>query len=201
MAKWRAGWWGGGLFALLLSFAAPAHAMVLEVGDDGMLRQRANQPEVVWQPVQAAPAPRAASVAKARPRAIPAPEVAAKLEAAATAYGLSPALVKSVAWQESRFRQHAVSTAGARGVMQLMPATARELGVDPDDTRQNIQGGAAYLRQMLDRFDGDLTKALAAYNAGPGRVERHRGVPPIKETQGYVAAIMARLAEQSLEPR
>ena len=78
-----------------------------------------------------------------------------------------------------------------------MPATARYLGVNPDDPLDNLEGGARYLREQLDRFDGDLEKALAAYNAGPGRVMRAGGIPKIRETQHYVAAIMGRLADRS----
>ena len=100
-------------------------------------------------------------------------------------------------WQESRWRENAVSPVGARGLAQLMPGTARELGVDPDDPLANLEGGARYLRQQLDRFDGDIEKALAAYNAGPGRVERAGGIPRIRETQTYVAAVMGRLSDHS----
>lgn len=112
-------------------------------------------------------------------------------------FDLSPHLIEALVWQESRWREHAVSHAGARGLAQLMPATARDLGVDPDDPMQNLEGGARYLREQLDRFDGDLEKALAAYNAGPGRVIRARGIPDIRETKAYVAAIMGRLADHS----
>jgi soluble lytic murein transglycosylase-like protein len=80
-----------------------------------------------------------------------------------------------------------------------MPGTARDLGVDPNDPFANLEGGARYLREQLDRFDGDIEKALAAYNAGPGRVERAGGIPRIRETQLYVAAIMGRLASHSRE--
>ncbi|MEE4155007.1 MAG: lytic transglycosylase domain-containing protein [Erythrobacter sp.] len=109
-------------------------------------------------------------------------------------FDLSPTLLEALVWQESRWRERAVSHAGARGLAQLMPGTARYLGVDPDDPMQNLEGGARYLREQLDRFDGDLEKALAAYNAGPGRVIRAGGVPNIRETRLYVAAIMGRLA-------
>lgn len=115
--------------------------------------------------------------------------------ALAARYELSPALLEAVVWQESRWNAKAVSPAGARGLAQLMPATGRALGVDWRDPLANLEGGARYLRQQLDRFGGDVEKALAAYNAGPGRVERAGGVPAIRETQGYVAAIMARLAQ------
>ncbi len=122
------------------------------------------------------------------------------IRAAAARHSVSPALVEAVAWQESRLNQQAVSPKGARGVMQLMPGTARELGVDAHDLAANVEGGAAYLARMMDEFDGDLVKALAAYNAGPGAVKRHGGVPPYAETQGYVAAVLARLAASTGTP-
>lgn len=111
---------------------------------------------------------------------------------AARQHGLDPRLVAAVARRESAFDENAVSNAGACGVMQLMPATARYLGVtNVFDARQNIFGGARYLRTLLDTFGGDLDLALAAYNAGPGAVERYRGVPPYGETKAYVAAVRA----------
>ena len=125
------------------------------------------------------------------------PEYAAKINELSQRFDLSPALLEAVVWQESRWRANAVSHAGARGLAQLMPGTARYLGVDPDDPFQNLEGGARYLREQLDRFDQDLEKALAAYNAGPGRVIRAGGVPNIRETKQYVAAIMGRLASHS----
>jgi soluble lytic murein transglycosylase-like protein len=112
-------------------------------------------------------------------------------------FDLSPTLIEALVWQESRWRQGAVSPKGAQGLAQLMPGTARELGVDPSDPFANLEGGARYLRQQIDRFDGDLEKALAAYNAGPGRVEKAGGIPRIRETQEYVAAIMGRLSNHS----
>lgn len=109
-------------------------------------------------------------------------------------YDVSPALIEALVWQESRWRPNARSPVGASGLTQLMPGTARELGVNPWDPYANLDGGVKYLRQQLDRFNGDLEKALAAYNAGPGRVERAGGVPNIRETRLYVASIMSRLA-------
>jgi soluble lytic murein transglycosylase-like protein len=105
-------------------------------------------------------------------------------------HGISPDLVRAVIQAESGFNPWAVSPKGAMGLMQLMPATARELGVNnpfhPDD---NIRGGVWYLATLLERFDQDVVRALAAYNAGPGRVERYNGVPPYRETQDYVKKI------------
>ncbi|WP_435418060.1 lytic transglycosylase domain-containing protein [Parerythrobacter aurantius] len=112
-------------------------------------------------------------------------------------FDLSPSLIEALVWQESRWRQGAVSSAGARGLAQLMPGTARYLGVNPYDPYQNLEGGARYLREQLDRFDGDLEKALAAYNAGPGRVIDAGGIPNIRETRLYVAAIIGRLSDHS----
>ena len=113
---------------------------------------------------------------------------------AAARYDLSPEILRAVIQAESSFRVHAVSPAGAQGLMQLMPATARELGVtDPFDIAQNIDGGARYLRQMLDMFDGDLRQALAAYNAGPGTVRRFDGNVPYSETRNYIARVLASL--------
>lgn len=124
-------------------------------------------------------------------------QYAAKIAELSVRFDLSPALLEALIWQESRWRASAVSPAGARGLAQLMPGTATYLGVDPDDPMANLEGGARYLREQLDRFDGDLEKALAAYNAGPGRVIRAGGIPRIRETQNYVAAIMGRLSNHS----
>lgn len=122
---------------------------------------------------------------------------APKIAELAARFDLSPSLLEALVWQESRWRENAVSPVGARGLAQLMPGTARYLGVDSGDPFQNLEGGARYLREQLDRFDGNLEKALAAYNAGPGRVERAGGIPNIRETKQYVAAIMGRLANHS----
>lgn len=109
--------------------------------------------------------------------------------AAAQRHGIPEDLFLRLVHQESRWNVGAVSPAGARGLAQLMPDTARLLGVDPDDPHQNLDGGARYLRQMFDRF-GSWRLALAAYNAGPGAVERHDGVPPFEETTNYVRIIL-----------
>jgi soluble lytic murein transglycosylase-like protein len=103
--------------------------------------------------------------------------------------GVDPDLFIRLVEAESSFRPDVTSTAGAYGLTQLMPGTAAELGVDPSDPIQNLRGGARYLRQQLDRF-GDPALALAAYNAGPGRVTQYGGIPPFQETQNYVARIL-----------
>ncbi len=103
--------------------------------------------------------------------------------------GVDPDLFIRLVEAESSFRPDVTSTAGAYGLTQLMPGTAAELGVDPTDPIQNLRGGARYLRQQLDRF-GDPALALAAYNAGPGRVTQYGGIPPFQETQNYVARIL-----------
>jgi soluble lytic murein transglycosylase-like protein len=109
---------------------------------------------------------------------------------AARRAGLPPALVESVARVESNLRQDAVSPKGAIGVMQLMPATARTLEADPHDTAQNIDAGTRLLRELLIKYDGNVVKALSAYNAGAGAVDRYRGMPPYAETQDYVDKVI-----------
>ena len=131
----------------------------------------------------------------ARPRT----PVIAAINSSAAHHALAKELVGAVAWQESRMRQEAVSPKGARGVMQLMPATAADLRVNPNDMASNVDGGAAYLARLLERFDGDIVKTLAAYNAGPEAVQRYHGVPPYPETKAYVAAVLDRLADSDGE--
>ena len=122
------------------------------------------------------------------------------IEVTAARYGVDRNLVDAVAWQESRYNPRAISTAGAMGVMQLMPGTAQQLGVrNPHDVEQNVAGGTAYLRQQLERFGNNVPLALAAYNAGPGAVLKYGGIPPYRETQNYVRQIMRRLSATSAD--
>jgi len=177
-----------------LTLAAPAAAQVLEIGEGGVVTVY-DRPSVFdaagGSPIQPSHAPPTVAAPNAPARTVD------LLSEAALATGLSPELVEAVAWRESRMRPGVVSRAGAIGEMQLMPGTARDLGVNPYDTRQNLHGGARYLSGMMRRYNGDLVLALAAYNAGPGAVDRYRGVPPYRETRYYVEAIMQRLSQRA----
>ena len=208
--------------AIVAMLAAPAAADVLAVGADGEIPARTD-PSAAGGPTAeakvAAGQRRALMIEAAMsaptlglpvpavvPGAVATPEITAahlshvpailvgSILAAARKYDLSPLLIDAVARQESGYRVHAVSRVGAIGVMQLMPGTARMLGVDPRDPHANIDGGARYLRRLLDQFGGNVSLALAAYNAGPARVARAGGVPRIAETRNYVTRILARLA-------
>jgi soluble lytic murein transglycosylase-like protein len=114
------------------------------------------------------------------------------IQLAAKKQGVDPKLAQAIARAESDYSPNVVSSAGAVGVMQLMPDTAASLGVsDIHDPRQNIDGGVQYLKQMLTTFNGDVSMAVAAYNAGPQAVKNYNGVPPYSETQGYVQKVLS----------
>ena len=175
------------LFAIMCSVAPPVSAQVIEIGGDGEAKVydtltifaddgNFSVLEHVVQTGQPLPSRSLATVSVAQVE---------------REFGLPSGIVDAVIYQESRGRMNAVSTKGALGLMQLMPGTAAQLGVNPYDADQNIRGGARYLRQQIDRF-GSIPLALAAYNAGPGAVLRYGGIPPYRETQNYVATILGR---------
>lgn len=172
---------------------AAASADVLEIGQGGaawIAGGPAAGPVAALPATQAAATPLTQAPDSAGPQ-----QWRSQVAHLAAKYDVSPSLIEAMVWQESRWNPAAVSPVGARGLAQLMPGTARELGVNSHDPAANLEGGVRYLRQQLDAFGGDVEKALAAYNAGPGRVARAGGVPNIRETQNYVAVIMARLAQ------
>jgi soluble lytic murein transglycosylase-like protein len=180
-------------FAALAAVASPAAAQVLAIGDDGGVTTYSGPQVYSTDGVRSLVPQPTAAPARAAPE-----DVARAIQDASARHAVSMPLVQAVAWQESRYNQAALSPKGAMGVMQLMPGTARTLGVDAGDLKGNVEGGVTYLSQMLQRFEGDLPKALAAYNAGPDAVQRYGGVPPYAETQAYVRSILGRLAAVSL---
>ncbi len=118
-------------------------------------------------------------------------EIISMIDDTSAKYGVDAKLIKALVKQESGFNPTAKSKAGALGLMQLMPSTAKGLGVkDPLDAKQNIEGGVKYVKSLLNRFDGNIILALAAYNAGPNAVKKYNGIPPYKETQNYVKSIL-----------
>ena len=140
---------------------------------------------------EAGPPPVAAPARKTPAMALPSTSDPRKLlDLAADKYGVPAAFLHSVARTESAYRVDAVSVKGAIGVMQLMPATAAELGANPRDPAQNIDAGARHLRDLLDKYDGSAHKALSAYNAGAGAVQKYGGVPPYAETVNYVQRVL-----------
>lgn len=131
------------------------------------------------------------SVTSSAAKNTPPEEIANLINLSANKYGVDPKLVTAVARSESGFDPNALSPAGAVGVMQLMPETAESLGVrDIRNPRENIEGGVKYLKELLTTFNGDVAKAVAAYNAGPQAVINHNGVPPYNETQAYVGKVL-----------
>ena len=179
-------------FGAAVALAGPARADVLEVGQGGA-RWISGGPAVA----ESAPSLLAVPIASAAASSDIPPRWRDTVARLSARYDLSPAIIAALVRQESGWHEGARSAKGARGLAQLMPATARSLGADPDDAEANISAGARYLRLLIDHFDGDIEKALAAYNAGPGRVTAAGGVPRIAETRAYVAAILANLASQS----
>ena len=194
-----------GLAACFL--ASPACAQVMDISSDGTVAVRQGSGAAKWEVVSSpasdqvvavnAPAVPESAITSVDPAPVP-QQYAAALNFAANTANVSPALLAALVWQESRWHPKAVSPKGAIGLTQLMPGTARDLRVDPTDPLANLIGGARYLRQLLDQFDGDVEKALAAYNAGPARVRSAGGVPAIPETMSYVASIVRRISTASL---
>jgi soluble lytic murein transglycosylase-like protein len=186
--------------------ASPVSAQVMDIAPDGTLSVRQGSGAATWEVVTPAsdkivaqdgtPIVPAWAYTDTTPPPVP-PQYAAALTQAAAAANVSPTLLSALVWQESRWNQAAISPKGALGLAQLMPATARNLGVNPADPVANLTGGARYLRQLLDEFDGNVEKALAAYNAGPGRVRSSGGVPAIAETRNYVASIVRHISTLS----
>ncbi|HEY5659027.1 MAG TPA: transglycosylase SLT domain-containing protein [Myxococcota bacterium] len=182
-------WCGLGLALLLVGLASPALAggPILSFTDENGVVHFTNVPhgDTRYRPLPRSPQrPQRVHAAPARYDYDP------LIGQAAEEHRLPPALVKAVIAAESDFDPQAVSRAGAQGLMQLMPTTAAHLGVaDPLEPRQNVHGGVSYLRSLLDRY-GDLTRALAAYNAGPEAVDRYGGIPPYRETRAYVDRVL-----------
>jgi soluble lytic murein transglycosylase-like protein len=143
--------------------------------------------------------PLPAPIASAKPVALSREDLSAVVNGAGERHQIDPDFINSVIRAESGFHQNAVSRKGAQGLMQLMPGTASQLGVsDPFDPHANVEGGTKYLRELLEKYNFDVPKALAAYNAGPNRVDRYRGVPPYYETQAYISRIIRDFNRQKL---
>ena len=186
--------------------ASPASAQVMDIAADGTVSVRQGSGAANFEVISRAPDPTAdesgvpvvpdAAFTDVPPAPVP-PQYAAALAQAAASANVSPSLLAALVWQESRWNASAISPKGAIGLAQLMPATARNLGVNPADPVANLNGGARYLRQLLNQFGGDVEMALAAYNAGPGRVRSSGGVPAITETRNYVASIVRRVSSLS----
>lgn len=184
--------------------ASPVSAQVIEIAGDGTVSVRQGAGAANFEVVtpasdqtvannDGAPVVPAMAFTAMRPAPVPAQYTAALMQAAAV-NNVSPALLSALIWQESRWNPAALSPRGAMGLAQLMPGTARDLGVNPADPIANLNGGARYLRQLLNQFGGNVEHALAAYNAGPGRVRSAGGIPAIAETRNYVSSIVRRIA-------
>jgi soluble lytic murein transglycosylase-like protein len=182
------------LFLAFLAPAPPAHADIYHGRDEDGVPRFSDRPEPGLALFLRGDGE---ALRDAAPAAPPRPDMrryAAEIEAAAAEFGLAPALLHAVIEVESGYDPRAVSPKGAAGLMQLMPATARSLGVaDRFDARANLRGGARFLQSLLVAFDGNLQLALAAYNAGEGAVRRHgMQIPPYAETAAYVRAVLRR---------
>jgi len=175
-----------------------AHAEVLSIGDDGSVTVHSGPALYTTADLKPqALRPETPNIARHATRRAN-PGVRAAIANSAAHYALSPALIAAVAWRESAFDAQAVSPKGAKGIMQLMPETARTYCAAPCSPSANIEAGTEYLRALVVRYDGDIVKALAAYDAGPRAVDHFGGVPPYRETQAYVDAILARMSATAL---
>jgi soluble lytic murein transglycosylase-like protein len=191
------------LWAGAVVVAPPAAAQVMDISQNGTVTVRRGSGAATFEPESSSsssgavaswgPAVPSRAITTMNQALIPL-QYANAVEFAASSANISPTLLAALIWQESRWNARAVSRKGAMGLTQLMPGTARQLGVNPADPVANLVGGARYLRQLLDQFGGNVEKALAAYNAGPGRVRSAGGIPAIAETQNYVASIVRRVA-------
>jgi soluble lytic murein transglycosylase-like protein len=180
------------LFVLCLATALPAEAQIYTWRDASGHLVLSNRPrgEAGHVSTYAAPGAPVLRTSSKPPRAAGPTRFDDLIRQHASLHGVSPELVKAVIQAESNFNPYAISPKGAMGLMQLMPATARSLGVaDPFHPEENIRGGVSYLAGLLARYDQDVELALAAYNAGPGAVERYGAVPPYRETRDYVKKI------------
>lgn len=157
---------------------------------------RAYEVEEYTPPPPPPPPPTVVPIATPEPKLSPHELVTRAAERA----GLPPAIVHSIARAESAYQPDALSPKGAIGLMQLMPQTAAELNADPHDPAQNADAGARYLRQLLEKYDGVVSKAVAAYNAGPGAVDKYNGVPPYKETIEYVQRVLRQYDKEQKQP-
>lgn len=186
-----------GLLTGILLCAMPASAQITSVVDENGKRVFVNDdvagPRSAGKSSSSVPAVRTASAGQARgttARSYTREELERMAQAAAERHKVDPVLVRAVIEQESKWDHLAISYKGAQGLMQLMPGKAEELGVrDPFDPEQNLDGGVRYLRALLEKYEGDLDRALAAYNAGSGAVDRSGGVPNYRETKTYVQKI------------
>ena len=156
---------------------------------DGMIQVPASSINA-FEDEEYVPPPPAPPLPPAPPPAARSTDPKTLVKEAAVRNSLPPAFVASVARAESAMKQSAISPKGAIGVMQLMPGTAKALDADPHDTEQNIDAGTRLLKELLIKYDGDVVKALAAYNAGPGAVAKYNGLPPYRETQDYVNKVI-----------
>ncbi|MFP4388919.1 MAG: transglycosylase SLT domain-containing protein [Desulfococcaceae bacterium] len=177
--------WGGILSAFFLLWAVPAAADIYKYVDENGVMHFTNAPiDEKYQLFVSATSPVTSFFMSSK--------YDHYIALASRTYGLSFPLLKAMIKVESNFNPKAVSQKGAQGLMQLMPGTAKLMDVyDPFDPWENIMGGARYLREMLNRFDGRVPYALAGYNAGPGRVDQYKGIPPFRETQNYVKKVLA----------